>query len=133
MDKNRLLYICDLESNPLTSIEKTLENLDHSIQEIVLHYAYQIPKNTASVIEVHDKIKNNAAKKLEEMANNIFKSTGINTSIKLSLGTNENTLKRLLTQNNFNYVSLSENKVPQKLIKEFSNVKFIILSNLKSA
>lgn len=121
----KLLLISNLESNQLSLIEKALQAIEDTIDEITLHYAYQIPANTDDVIKSHDEIKLEANNKLNTIAETINNKTGINTSIKLSLGSNENTLKRLLSNNDFNYVVSNNNKFDSVLKTSFPKILFL--------
>lgn len=121
----KLLIISNLESNQLSLIEKAIQSIEETIDEITIHYAYQIPANTDDVIKSHDEIKLVAFNKLNTYAEAINNKTGINTAVKLSLGSYENTLKRLLYTNDFNYVISNENKFDSALKTSFPKILFL--------
>ena len=121
---NKLLYICNPNSFSLESIEGTLSNLENSVDEIVLHYSYQIPKNTSNIIEAHDNIKKDASDKLLEYSNLTQNKLGVKTSYNVTLGTEQNTLKRLLDEKKYNYILSPKNF--KDIAEIYKNVNFIV-------
>jgi len=121
----KLLYISDLDSNPFTFINKVLDSIESSIDEIVLHYAYQIPANTLDVIKKHDEIKKIADEKLRVQAANIENKTGIKTKVNLSLGTEKSTLLRVLSKDEFDFVLSHNNQIDKMIKKSFPTINFI--------
>lgn len=122
----KLLLVSNLESNQLRIIEKALQLIDVSIDEIMLHYAYQIPVNTQNVIAIHDKIKRDANNKLSQFAQNIKYKTGINTSVSLSLGSEKRTLEHVLNKSKFDYViPSSEINLDHTFSENFPETQFL--------
>ena len=122
----KLLLVSDLDTNQLSLVQKALQKIETSVEEIILHYAYQIPSNTHNVIETHDQIKLQANEKLNSEAEKINNQTGIKTSIKLSLGSNNNTLKRMLQNNDtIEYVVSNNYVIESSLKRNFPNIYFL--------
>ena len=120
----KLLYICDIHNFTKSSILKLLNKIDEKVDEIVLHYTYQIPKKAIDIIASHDKIKQDAILKLNLYSKEIMFTSNIKTTFKITLGTENNTLKRLLLSDDYKYVNL--NKIfNKKLITDFSSVNFV--------
>lgn len=120
-----LLLISNLNSNPLAELETALESIETTIENIILHYAYQVPHNAENVIEKNDEMKMEANNKLNKDAAEITKKTGIETTVKVSLGSEKSTLKRLLSNHKFDYVLTFDGKVDRLLKLDFPNVQFI--------
>lgn len=100
----KLLLVSDLESNKLHLVKNVLNTINTSIDEITLHYSYQIPLTPQNVIITHDKIKLKANNELNKQAKKISEETGIKTYVKLSLGSKKRTLQHILNHNKFDYV-----------------------------
>ena len=123
----KLLVISKLDFNHLSMIEKALPMVSTRPIQITLHYSYQIPSDIDNVIANHDAIKKAANIELTEKAAKIQLKTGIQTGVNLSLGSTENTVKRILNNSNFHYVLYFDNILNVSIRNLFPNVKFLNL------
>ena len=110
-------------------IKGVLDLFSELPEEIILHYAYQIPENTADIIGAHDQVKSEANELLNDVSFQVKNELGIDAKVSLVFGSLKNTLKRVLLIQHIDAVVSSQKyfkrELDSSIKEEFNNVSFI--------